>query len=91
MKYENLLLEIDSGFCTITLNRPEKRNALDPKTWEEIQKAIRRCRSDKDVKAVIITGAGGKAFASGADIGALKERETLATLESISQDVLNEI
>jgi enoyl-CoA hydratase len=91
MEYENLLLEIDAGFCTITLNRPEKRNALDPKTWEEIQKAIRRCRSDKDVKAVIITGAGGKAFASGADISALKERETLATLESISQDVLNEI
>ena len=91
MDYQNVILENQGEIAVLTLNRPEKRNALDPKTWEEIQDAIRRCRRDKAVKVVIITGAGGKAFASGADIGALRERKTLDTLESISQDVLNEI
>jgi enoyl-CoA hydratase len=91
MDYQNILLENQGGIAVLTLNRPEKRNALDPKTWEEIQDAVRQCRREKGVKVVIITGAGGKAFASGADIGALRERKTLETLESISQDVLNEI
>ncbi len=91
MVYENILMEIEGGIGVLTLNRPEKRNALDPKTWEEIQAAVRQCRPDKQVKVLIITGAGGKAFASGADIGALRQRPALETLESISQDVLNEI
>ena len=91
MNYENILMQIDAGIVLLTLNRPEKRNALDPKTWEEIQKAVKQCRADKQVKVLIITGAGGKAFASGADINALRQRKTLETLESISQDVLNDI
>jgi enoyl-CoA hydratase len=91
MTYENILMEIDAGIGLLTLNRPEKRNALDPKTWEEIHKAVKQCRADQQVKVLIITGAGGKAFASGADIGALRQRKTLETLESISQDVLNDI
>ncbi len=91
MAYENILMEIDSGIGLLTLNRPEKRNALDPKTWEEIHQAVKQCRADRQVKVLMITGAGGKAFASGADIGALRQRKTLETLESISQDVLNDI
>ena len=91
MAFDNILMENEDGVGILTLNRPEKRNALDPKTWEEIQAAVRQCRTDKQVKVLIITGAGGKAFASGADIGALRERKTLETLESVSQDVLNDI
>jgi enoyl-CoA hydratase len=91
MAFENILLEIDSGIGLLTLNRPEKRNALDPKTWEEIHQAVKQWRTDKQVKVLIITGTGGKAFASGADIGTLRQRKTLETLESISQDVLNDI
>ncbi len=59
MDYQNVILENQGEIAVLTLNRPEKRNALDPKTWEEIQDAIRRCRRDKAVKVVIITGAGG--------------------------------
>ena len=91
MPFENILLETDGAIGILTLNRPEKRNALDPKTWAEIQAGVRQCRSDKQVKALIITGAGGKAFASGADIGSLRERATLETLDSITQDILNEV
>jgi len=91
MDFKNLLLEKDGHMALITLNRPEVRNALDPKTWAEIRSAVRKCRFDKDVRVVIITGAGGKAFASGADIRSLKEREVLEVLKSESQESLNDI
>ncbi|HBV98490.1 MAG: enoyl-CoA hydratase [Peptococcaceae bacterium BICA1-7] len=91
MEYKNLLLERDGKIAVITLNRPEVRNALDPRTWAEIRGAIRECRFDKDIRVVIITGAGGKAFASGADIRSLNERETLEVLKGEAQDSLNDI
>ena len=91
MKFQNILMKEDSGICFITLNRPEARNALDPKTWEEIRCAIRTCRSEKEIRVVIITGTGGKAFASGVDIRALRERETLAVLDGETQEALNDI
>ncbi|WP_347491210.1 enoyl-CoA hydratase-related protein [Desulfoscipio sp. XC116] len=91
MEFQNLLLEKDGHIAIITLNRPEVRNALDPRTWAEIRGAARECRFDKDVRVLIITGAGGKAFASGADIRSLRERETLEVLKSEAQDSLNEV
>jgi enoyl-CoA hydratase len=91
MEFQNLLLEKDGHIALITLNRPEVRNALDPRTWAEIRAAIRECRFDNDVRVVIITGAGGKAFASGADIRSLRDRETLEVLKSEAQESLNDI
>jgi enoyl-CoA hydratase len=91
MDFNNLLLEKDGHMAFITLNRPEVRNALDPRTWAEIRGAVRECRFDQSVRVVIITGAGGKAFASGADIRSLKEREALEVLKGEAQDALNDI
>jgi enoyl-CoA hydratase len=91
MEYKNILLEKDGHIALLTINRPEVRNALDPQTWAEIRSAIRECKFDKDVRVVIITGAGGKAFASGADIRSLRERETLEVLKSEAQESLNDI
>jgi len=91
MDFQNLLLEKDGHIAVITLNRPEVRNALDPKTWAEIRRAARECRYDRDVRVVIITGAGGQAFASGADIRTLKDRETLEVLKSEAQESLNDV
>lgn len=91
MDYKNILLEKDGYIALITLNRPEVRNALDPQTWAEIRGAIRECRFDPGVRVVIITGSGGKAFASGADIRSLRERETLEVLKSEAQETLNDI
>lgn len=91
MNHQNIIFEKDGNIALITLNRPEVRNALDPQTWGEIRAAIRECRQDNDVLAVIITGAGGKAFASGADIRSIRERKTLAVLKSETQETLNEI
>ncbi|MGB9802231.1 enoyl-CoA hydratase-related protein [Desulfofundulus sp.] len=91
MTYKNILLEKEGHIALLTINRPEVRNALDPQTWAEIRSAIRECKFDKDVRVVIITGAGGKAFASGADIRSLRERETLEVLKSEAQESLNDI
>lgn len=56
------------GVRTLTLNRPERRNALDARLWMELADALRLIKRDRDVRALVLTGAGG-AFCSGADIG----------------------
>ncbi len=93
MEYQNLTIERDGNIALITLNRPEVRNALNPPMWEEIRYAMRDCDLDKDVRVVIITGTGGKAFASGADIRILKDFDTREVLEFevLIQGALNEV
>ncbi len=91
MTYTNILITKDSGVAIITINRPEVRNALDPATFAELRSAAREIRFDDTVNVAIITGAGGKAFASGADIKALRERKSLDQLKSEAQDSMNEI
>lgn len=66
---EPVLLTSDrDGVRTLTLNRPERRNAIDAQLWVELADALRQIKRDPDVRAVVLTGAGG-AFCSGADIG----------------------
>ncbi len=72
MGYRNISLEKDGGIAFLTINRPEVRNALDPATWAEIRAAVRQCRDDSTLRVLVVTGAGGQAFASGADIRSLK-------------------
>lgn len=66
--YETLLLEQRGRVAIITINRPEKRNALNIKTREEGAELLDQLRSDDSVGVVIFTGAGDKAFVAGADI-----------------------
>ena len=66
--FETLLTSIDNGILTITINRPDKLNALNRKTVYELGVAFEDADADRDVKAVIITGAGTKSFVAGADI-----------------------
>ncbi|MCW3084973.1 MAG: Enoyl-CoA hydratase [Bacteroidetes bacterium] len=68
MTYENLLTATDNGVLTITINRPDKLNALNKKTVSEISEAIKAAKDNADVKAIIITGSGPKSFVAGADI-----------------------
>ncbi|MFL6209625.1 MAG: enoyl-CoA hydratase/isomerase family protein [Pyrinomonadaceae bacterium] len=67
--YETLLVEQRERVAIITINRPDKRNALNIKTREEGAAALDELRADDGVRVVIITGAGDKAFIAGADIG----------------------
>lgn len=66
--YETLLVETEQHICTITINRPEKLNALNKTVMVELNKAIDEVYNNPDIKSAIITGAGNKAFVAGADI-----------------------
>jgi enoyl-CoA hydratase len=66
--YQNLKVNIVNGICTITINRPDKLNALNRATVQEIGLAVKEAGENKEVFSIIITGEGVKAFAAGADI-----------------------
>jgi enoyl-CoA hydratase len=67
-KFENLLVSIDDKIATVTINRPKVLNALNKDTLLEIKAAFNALAEDRDVKVIILTGAGEKAFVAGADI-----------------------
>lgn len=66
--YEDILYEARDGIATITINRPEVRNAVRPKTYEELTAAMKAAGEDPTVGVVVLTGAGDKAFCSGGDV-----------------------
>jgi enoyl-CoA hydratase len=68
MNYNNILSEENSGINTITINRPQKLNALNRATIQELHDAFEDANNNKNVKAIIVTGSGDKAFVAGADI-----------------------
>lgn len=68
MNYENILAEKENGLAIITINRPTKLNALNKATIQELHEAFKALDADKEVKAIIVTGSGEKAFVAGADI-----------------------
>jgi enoyl-CoA hydratase len=68
MTLENISTEIKNDVLVITVNRPEKLNALNRQTIEELHETLAEAENDKHIKALIITGAGQKAFVAGADI-----------------------
>ncbi len=69
MNFENILIEEEGSIATISINRPKKLNALNKDTITELHEAFKELDADKDVKVIIITGSGEKAFVAGADIG----------------------
>jgi enoyl-CoA hydratase len=71
MTYQHLLVEREGAVALLTINRPEKRNALNSEIVDELRRAVLALRHDAGVRAVILTGAGDKAFVAGADIGEL--------------------
>jgi enoyl-CoA hydratase/carnithine racemase len=68
MGYQHILTERHDGAALITLNRPEKLNALSYGLMQELDEELTRLEADDAVKAVVLTGAGDKAFSAGADI-----------------------
>ena len=63
-----LLVARDGAIATVTLNRPDRMNALNRAMWEQLEVAMHALSADDDLRCVVLRGAGGKAFAAGADI-----------------------
>jgi len=68
MNYNNIILESNNFIATIIINRPNKLNALNTETISELNHALSTAEKDKNIRVIIITGAGDKAFIAGADI-----------------------
>jgi len=66
--FENLLVSRDAGIAVVTINRPQVLNALNIATLDELRRAVLELKEDTDVRAVVLTGAGEKAFVAGGDI-----------------------
>ena len=74
MSYETLLFDIRDGVATVTVNRPDKLNALNDQVMAELGDAAERITTAPEIRGAIITGAGAKAFIAGADIGDLSRQ-----------------
>jgi len=74
---KNILFEIDDAIAKLTINRPDKRNAIDNATVDEIDQALAQVEKNPGIRVLILTGAGDKAFVAGADIHELDKRDTL--------------
>jgi len=85
MVYNNLLTQITDGILTITINRPDKLNALNYETIQEIGKAVAEGNANETVSGMIITGAGEKAFVAGADISEFAHFSS-SEAENLSRD-----
>jgi enoyl-CoA hydratase len=99
--YKTLLTSLDNGILTVTINRPDKLNALNKDVMADLEIMIREIENSKEVRAVIVTGSGQKGFVAGADISeflgltggegmdlARKGQEIFAKIENCSKPVV---
>jgi len=77
MEFKYIIYEKSEGIATITLNRPEALNAFNKEVSDEFMQAIEDIKTDESIRVVILTGAGEKAFSTGADIKAMKGMNAL--------------
>jgi enoyl-CoA hydratase len=93
MSYTTLLASLENGIYTITINRPDKLNALNRDVFTDLNLALDEIAANPDIKSVIITGAGPKAFVAGADISEFNalDKEQAMALAKRGQDTFARI
>ncbi|MCZ7555394.1 MAG: enoyl-CoA hydratase-related protein [Bacteroidia bacterium] len=93
MTYSTLLYEVSDGIAVITLNRPDKLNALNHETLQELKSAVGMANHDAAVDVIILTGSGEKAFVAGADIAELTQQDAVSgqRFALFGQGVFNDI
>ncbi|HEY2385243.1 MAG TPA: enoyl-CoA hydratase-related protein [Terriglobia bacterium] len=85
MVYQNILLATKDRISVLTINRPDKRNALNQATRDEILHALDSLKASPDSRVLVITGAGDKAFIAGADIGEFEGQTPLTQREAMKE------
>jgi enoyl-CoA hydratase len=81
LEYKNLLLAKENGIGIVTVNRPGVLNALNTETYRELYEMFEEIENDPEIRVVILTGAGEKAFAAGVDIRDMKEKDSVTINE----------
>ena len=81
MSYENIVFEKKSSIAYVTINRPKVLNALNMATMEDLRSAFIAIKDDKEIRVVILTGSGEKAFVAGADIAELSKHDAVSAKE----------
>jgi len=90
-KFTCILYEVSAPLALITINRADKHNAISLKTLDELQTAVALAANDETVRAIAITGAGGRAFASGSDLNEVADRDLRKGLEPIVQGLARQL
>src|SRR5271166_4988582 len=83
MSYEHILVDVEDGVGILTLNRPDKLNAMNRKLSAELHDAVKAMDADDAVGCIVITGAGTKAFSAGGDIHEQREDDRRYTFEQL--------
>jgi enoyl-CoA hydratase len=83
MAYDFILVEKDSGVAFLTLNRPEKLNAMNRQLSAELHDAVKQMEADEEIGCIVITGAGNRAFSAGGDIHEQRENDRRFTQEEL--------
>ena len=93
MNYKTLIINIENNICTIIINRPDKLNALNKELFNELDSVMDEVNNNPEIKSVIITGAGPKAFIAGADITEFAglSKEAAMAMAKKGQDVFFKI
>ena len=93
MTYQTLLTTLENGIFTVTINRPEKMNAINKQVMSDLDAVMTEVKSNNEIKSVIITGAGEKAFVAGADISEFSglDHEQGMALAKKGQDIFFKI
>ena len=85
---DSILMQRDGDIATVVLNRPERLNALDKAMWMRLGASMRELDADDSVRCIVLRGAGGKAFAAGADISEFaNERANAAQARRYGEDI----
>jgi enoyl-CoA hydratase len=88
MRADSVVLDRDGAIATVTLNKPERMNALDRAMWTQLGAVMRELDADESLRCVVLRGAGDRAFAAGADIAEfVNERANAAQAKRYGEDV----
>ena len=91
LELDNVLYSVMGPMALVTINRPEKHNAISLATLDDLHAAVDAAAADDEVRVITITGAGGKAFAAGSDLGEVVDRDFKKALEPIVQGLAEKL
>lgn len=91
LRLEDFTLEVDDGIAVFTLNRQQTRNSIGNDTWNELARFFEYADRNEEIKVIIFTGAGEKAFASGQDVRTIQPKKGIDNIRSLSREGLLKI